>query len=271
MFSAGAPPAVSGVRGGESAEGRGGPSVALPADELHVWRVGLELGRERTAAMHELLSLDERERAARFRFDRDRDRYVAGRGLLRCLLGAYTGREPAAIAFSYGPYGKPSLQDAALHFNLSNSGAVALIALSASAELGVDLELAREDFSREHIAERFFSPAEVRDLRALAPEEQPTAFLRCWTRKEAFIKARGDGLSLALDSFDVTLQPGQPAMVTRTAWSEEEPRHWGMQDLSDDEGGFIAAVATRSTAWRLVSRHIDEIFDHVKLSDQEDR
>jgi 4'-phosphopantetheinyl transferase len=224
-----------------------------------------------TAALHELLSADERERAARFRFDRDRDRYIAGRGLLRRLLAAYTGREAADLSFRYGAYGKPELEGPGPHFNLSNSGPLALIALSATAEIGVDLELAQDDFSRERIAERFFSPGEVRDLRALALEEQPAAFLRCWTRKEAFIKARGDGLSLALDSFDVTLQPGKPAMVTRTAWSLEEPRHWGMQDLSDEEGGFIGAVATRNTGWRLVSRVIDEIFEHETVSDQEDR
>jgi 4'-phosphopantetheinyl transferase len=133
-------------------------------------------------------------------------------------------------------------------FNLSHSGALALYAFTADGELGIDVELDDADFARERIAERFFSPAEVRALRTLPANLQPRAFLTCWTRKEAFIKARGDGLSLPLDSFDVSLGPEARPALLRTAWSAEEPASWRVLDLSDRAAGYIAAVALRSNS-----------------------
>lgn len=245
--------------------------IRLARDELHVWRAWLDPGPERVAALHGLLSADERERAARYRFERDRSRYSVGRGLLRLLLSRYTGRSPTAIRFRYGQFGKPELEGAGPWFNLSHSGPVALFALSSQAEVGVDVEQDHGDFAKERIAERFFSPGEVQALRALPVELQARAFLHCWTRKEAFIKARGDGLSLALDSFDVSLEPGHPAVLRRIAFSGEDPAQWRIQDLSDSKGQFIAAVATRSTGWRAISRPIEEILSGETLSNQEAR
>lgn len=204
--------------------------------------------------MRGLLSADERERADRLRFERDRRRYVVGRALLRTLLARYTAAPAEELAFGYGELGKPWL-DAGPSFNLSHSGDVALYAFAAAGELGVDVELDDADFATDRIAERFFSPAEVSALRSLPPAAQPRAFLRCWTRKEAFVKARGDGLSLALDSFDVTLAPDEPAALLRTAWSRREPREWQIEDLSDPGGGYVAALAIRAYETCLVRRY----------------
>src|SRR5207249_4674498 len=129
--------------------------------------------------------------------------------------------------------------------------------------IGIDVELDDADFARERIAERYFSPAEVRALRSLPADDQPRAFLTCWTRKEAFIKARGDGLSLALDSFDVTLAPGAPAALMRTAWCRDEARRWCLEDLSDRRAGYIAAVAMRGGGWRVVERQIMDTLEGI--------
>ncbi len=233
-------------------------ATAIRADELHVWQAWLDRSRDEVARLRSILSADELERAARFRFDRDRDRYVVGRGLLRLLLASYRGMAPAELSFVYGPYGKPLLADPGLWFNLSHSGALALYAFSSVAEVGIDVELDAPEFARERIAERFFSPAEVSALRSLPPELQGRAFMACWTRKEAFIKARGDGMSLALDSFDVSLTPGSPAALLRTEWSAEEPGLWRLGDVSDPDRGYVAAVALRGDGWRVVSREIPD-------------
>jgi 4'-phosphopantetheinyl transferase len=237
------------------------PGIGLPADEVHIWIASLDVSPARRDELERLLSDDERERARRFRFDRDRHRYIAGRGQLREALSRYVGEQPAGLRFRYGPHDKPYLVGDGPHFNLSHSGPVMLLALSSAAEVGIDVELDVQDLARERIAERFFSPGEVRALRALPAALQARAFLHCWTRKEAFIKARGDGLSLALDSFDVTLAPGKPTRLVRTAWSREEPEEWQFADLSDQEHGFIAAVACRSKGWRAVARRIDELVE----------
>jgi len=239
-----------------------GPHVAIGANELHVWDASLQRPAAEVARLRGLLCADERARADRFRFDRDRSRYTVGRGILRLLLGGYLGVRADRVAFQYGRFDKPRLVGDPLCFNVSHSGAVALFAFTVLGEVGIDVELDDADFARERIAERFFSPAEVGALRALPQSLQPLAFLTCWTRKEAFIKARGDGLSLALDSFDVNLEPGAPAALLRTAWSDEEPGHWSLRDLSDPGNGYVAAVAVRSAGWRLVDRRLETIDEY---------
>jgi 4'-phosphopantetheinyl transferase len=243
-------------------QAHGQPPWPLAEDEVHVWYASLDRGAGDVERLRALLSSDETARAGRFHFDRDRTRYVVGRGILRLLIGAYTGMPAERVTFLYGLYDKPHLAEGGLWFNLSHSGAVALLAFGRRVELGVDVELAEEDFARLRIAEMFFSPGEVRALRSLREDLQPRAFLACWTRKEAFIKARGDGLQLALDSFDVTLDPTSPPALLRTAWSPEEPREWSLHDLSDPERGYIAALALRSRGERIARRSVpDELGD----------
>lgn len=231
--------------------------------EVHVWRATLDRPPQVTERMLRLLSADERERAARFHFARDRSRFIVGRAVLRTLLARYLGAAPEELAFQYGEFRKPALPGGPA-FNLSHSGAVALYAFSAYTEVGIDVELDDADFASERIAERFFSPAEVQALRSLPLQQQPRAFLSCWTRKEAFIKARGDGLSLPLDSFDVTLAPELPAALLRTAWCSDEARHWQMQDISDRKAGYVAAVAVRGKKLRVVQRELAETIEGGK-------
>ena len=237
-----------------------GARWTLPVEEVHVWSASLERPAQAVERMRGLLAGDERTRADRFRFERDRSRYIVGRALLRGLLARYLEARPEELVFEYGEFDKPALRGGPW-FNLSHSGSVALYAVSGAGEIGIDVELDDGDFASERIAERFFSPAEVEVLRSLPTEAQPRAFLACWTRKEAFIKARGDGLSLALDSFDVTLAPETPAALLRTAWCSEEPGRWWMEDLSDSQAGYIAAVALRGNGLRVVKRQIDDTIE----------
>jgi|SRR5579875_467327 len=225
----------------------------LAPGELHIWQATLDVGSGEAERLSQILSEDERARAARFYFERDRVRYIAGRAQLRMLLAEYLDLAPEELVFRYGENGKPSLRPPAPHFNLSHSGALALCAVTADAEVGIDVELYDPDFGGERIPERFFAPDEVLALRELPEHLQPRGFLELWTRKEAFIKARGDGLSLALDSFSVTLGQGRASLV-RTGWSEGEPERWSLLDLSDKDGEFIAAVAAKTEEWSVV-RH----------------
>lgn len=237
--------------GGPMAAGVTPAPVALQTDEVHVWQASLDREGAEVSRLRGLLAADERARADRFRFERDRSRYTVGRGVLRILLGRYLDLPAQDVAVEYGSFHKPRLADGRLWFNVSHSGPLAMFAFTTAGEVGIDVELDDRDFAQERIAERFFSPAEVSALRSLPQPLQPLGFLTCWTRKEAFIKARGDGMSLALDSFDVTLDPGAPALLLRTAWSEVEPRQWSFRDISDPSAGYVAAVAVRGDGLRL--------------------
>jgi len=203
------------------------------------------------------LSDDECERAARFRFDHDRRRFVAGRSALRSLIAAYLDVAPAEVAFGYGPQGKQFVPGSMLSFNVSHSGGCAVYAFGSCHEIGVDVELLDHARYGDDVTERFFSPDEVATLQALEPAMRPLAFLRCWTRKEAFIKARGEGLSLPLHEFDVAFAPGTRPRILRTAWSAHEPAEWTLCDISGFGPGAIAAMAFRSArAYAVFKGHI---------------
>jgi 4'-phosphopantetheinyl transferase len=215
----------------------------MPAPaEVHVYTGDLDADPADVSVLTE----DECERAARFHFDRDRRRFVAGRSTLRSLIASYLDVAPADIAFSYGPQGKPFVSGSTLSFNVSHSGSRVLYAFGSCAELGVDVELLDHARYDDGVAERFFSPDEVATLQTLAKDERASAFLRCWTRKEAFIKARGEGLSLPLHEFDVAFAPGTRPQILRTAWSADEPAEWTLCDISGLCPGAIAALAVRS-------------------------
>jgi 4'-phosphopantetheinyl transferase len=198
----------------------GAAGLALPPGEVHLWEVALDPPAPVVEELARSLADDERERAARFRFDRHRRQYMVGRGALRALLGGYTGQAPAAVRFAYGPRGKPALAapPAAardLCFNLSNSHELALVGFVRGAEIGVDVEHLKPMADLEQIAERFFSLSERVALRQLPEARKAEGFFNCWTRKEAYLKAVGEGLAAPLDSFDVTLVPGEaPRMLT---------------------------------------------------------
>jgi 4'-phosphopantetheinyl transferase len=219
---------------------------ALSGGEVHVWRARLDLDATTFRELWESLSADERARADRFHFRIDREHFVAARGGLRAVLGRYTGAEPRRLHFAYDAYGKPSLDGetapARLRFNVSHSNGVALYAFAEGRAVGVDIEYVREDFASLDIAEHFFSRSEVAALRAVAEGERAAAFFDCWTRKEAYIKARGEGLSHPLHLFTVSLTPGQPAALLSTEGEPQEATHWSLVELFPGEG-FRAALA----------------------------
>jgi 4'-phosphopantetheinyl transferase len=214
--------------------------------DVHVWRVVLDQPAIRLQSLWEQLAPEERDRAARFHFPKDRDRFVAARGLLRVILGAYLGVDPAGLRFTKNAYGKPALAEQRgpddLRFNLSHSHELVLYAITRGREVGIDVEWMRPDLADEEIAARFFSPREVAALRALPEPQRLEAFFNCWTRKEAFIKARGEGLSLPLDEFDVSLAPGEPAALLGTCWDPHEAGRWSLRALSPGPG-YAAALA----------------------------
>lgn len=191
-----------------------------------------------------ILSAEERGRAGQFRFERHRRRYVARRGILRELIGSYLDCDPAGVAFVHNAYGKPAVARSDLRFNLSHSHGMALYAFCRSADVGCDIERRDPKFAAEQIPERFFSPDEVRALRSLPLNEQTEAFFNCWTRKEAYIKAEGHGLSIALDSFDVSLAPSEPAVLRRGC------EGWSVQSF-EPMPGFQAAIVAQGANWRL--------------------
>jgi 4'-phosphopantetheinyl transferase len=233
-------------------------ALTLEQGVLHVWRGSLDQRLAVRRRLESLLSYDEHERALRFRFDKDRARYIVGRGVLRLLLGRYSGLDAACIRFEYGRHQKPVLADAETpFFNLAHAGAVVLYAFSRCFPVGVDVELVQPELPGDGIAEQFFSPVEIAALCSLPERERGRAFLACWTRKEAFVKARGDGLTLPLDSFDVTLAPDEPAAVLRTGWSPDEHLRWKLLDLSDPASGQVAALAAPEPEWQCVARDID--------------
>jgi 4'-phosphopantetheinyl transferase len=205
-----------------------------------VWRARLDLPADECAALARTLDDAERDRAARFHFDRDRRRFVVAHARLRALLGTYLGVATESVEIAAKPGGKPALRapDSDLRFNLSHSGEMALLAFARGCEVGIDVEAERDVPEMDSIAGRFFSPAESAALRALPESERKRAFFRCWTRKEAFLKATGEGLARALDSFDVTLGP------------DEEPALVRVEGEAGSEGRFYLAEVAMPTGYR---------------------
>lgn len=222
--------------------------LSLTDGEVHVWRASTHQDEAALLELWESLSADERERAGRFHFGRDRQQYIAARGVLRDILGRYTGLAPRLMRFSYDRYNKPALSvetgGGSLQFNVSHSHDLALYALTSGREVGVDIEFMREGFAGLEIAESFFSPREVSALRALPPGERAVAFFDCWTRKEAYIKARGEGLSYPLQLFTVSLAPGEPAALLCTEDDPQEAARWSLLELFPGEG-YRATLAVK--------------------------
>jgi 4'-phosphopantetheinyl transferase len=218
-----------------------GDLLLLPG-EIHVWSAHLDCAGPLLERLAATLSVDETARANRFFFPRDRSAFIAARGILRHLLGSYLHRAPTDLQFAYQPRGKPFLaarsQDTPLEFNIAHSHGLALLAFSLGSSLGVDVEFVRSDFASEEIAERYFAPPEVAELRSLPPAQRPEGFFRGWTRKEAYVKALGDGLQIPLASFRVSLAPSQPAVLECA-----DSGRWSLHSLSpapDFAGALVA-------------------------------
>ena len=231
--------------------------TALREDEVHLWRVDLAAVAPGEQRWEKILSDDERARAARFHFSKDRQYFTATRAILRTILGSYLDSDPTELVFRYSEKEKPSLSPSQsgseLEFNVSHSGERALLAFSRRRAVGVDVEQPRENFDHEAVARRFFSEQEQRQLAELAPSERYHAFFRCWTRKEAYIKAQGTGLSLPLRQFDVSLKPEEPNALLATRPDNLEATRWSLQDVPSGDG-YFSAICVRGHGWRLKSQ-----------------
>lgn len=228
--------------------GAGQAGVSIPAEgEIHVWYAQLPMDSFQQSPS--ILSLEECARAARFKVERSRDEFLLARVVLRTLAGAYLGIRPQEVKLDQEANAKPCLDSShasCLRFNLSHSEGLTVAAFCRDARIGIDVEKVRHNFAIEDIWERFFSVAERKALRAVPSSEQYEAFFRCWTRKEAYIKARGEGLSHPLHQFDVSID-AKNASLLATRPEPEEADRWSIYSVPMPEG-YIAAVAIERPA-----------------------
>jgi len=216
--------------------------LSLAENSVHVWRAAL------TDASSEVLSADELDKAAQFHFEKDRNQYIAARAILRHIIGQYERIPADKVAFSYNTFGKPILEHSSLRFNVSHSGGLALLAFARNKNVGVDIERIRRDFASRELAGQFFSQEEIGALRSLPVQSQTAAFFACWTRKEAFIKGHGSGLSLPLHKFVVSLDA--PARLLRTDFDPAAIDQWTLHDLAVGDK-FVAALAVEGKPERI--------------------
>lgn len=224
-------------------------TTMLELADIHVWFADLDARREQCNQQWKLLSGDERDRASRFHFDIHRSRFIAARAMLRTILGAYLGQAPEQLTFAYSKHGKPILTGFPLHFNLSHAESGALLALTRAAPVGTDLEKVRPMADMLEITRRFFSPMEARALADLPVDEMSEAFFRVWTRKEAFVKATGEGLSCPLDSFTVSID--EPALLLRIDGDPAAVTRWSLHHLAP-AAGYVGSVAIRHPYTRVL-------------------
>ena len=214
---------------------------ALGDDEVNVWRVSLDPPGSMVTDFRAHLSVQENARAEKFKFHNDREKYIVTHGVLRVILSLYANVAPEELKFAENRYGKPELVHPSslnLTFNVSHSYKMALIGIARGRQIGVDIEYVKKDFEWQEIIERFFSPREVQMINALPKDLQHRAFFTCWTRKEAYVKATGMGLSLPLKEFDVSPVPGAATLLL----SHKEASEWSMKEVDVAEP-YVATVA----------------------------
>jgi len=222
------------------------PCLSLSNKDIHIWRADLNVPVLGIQKLAQMLSTDETARARRFRLEQDSRSFIARRAILRIILGHYLRVEPGLVQFSYGKYGKPRLTDSpgnqSIEFSMSRSGGLALYGFTRDRSIGVDIERMRDIPEMNQIARQFFSTRENAVLRALPESKKAKAFFHYWTRKEAFIKARGEGLRVDLNQFEILFAPGERAAMFKTKKNLEEASFWELRDLNI-RPGFVAALA----------------------------
>ncbi len=222
----------------------------LAENEIHIWQASLNGEVTVLHTLQRLLTEEEAAKASQFRFEKDQHHWIIARGTLRVLLGRYLNVDPGLLRFDYNAYGKPALSspfnERQLHFNVSHSHAVALYAFTYARQIGIDIEYMRSDIDYEQLAHYSFSPNEQAVLYALPKAMQQQAFFNCWTRKEAYIKAKGKGLSLPLDLFDVSLRPGDPARLLSSREASQETISWSMRELLPGPN-YVGAVVVEGS------------------------
>jgi 4'-phosphopantetheinyl transferase len=230
--------------------------LALASEAVHVWRLPLEIPAPQIHQLRRSLDQDEALRASRFRFERDRRRFIVAHGLLRNILGQYLKIKPEQLQFHQNAYGKPALVDEAnpanLRFNLTHSHELALLAVASGREIGIDLEYVHSIPDNDQIAAHVFSEVEITAYKKLPDSQRLHGFLNGWTRKEAYIKAVGMGLSRSLGDFDVSLTPGEPARLLRVKDMPAETGRWSMKAF-EPEPGYIAALVVEGQDWQFTA------------------
>jgi len=228
--------------------------IVIGDNEVHCWRIDVAQDESLIRELAQLLNPDESARAARFHFSRDHNRFVVARAALRVILGRYLQTKPANIQFSYSSFGKPSLAGkhsaSELQFNLGHSHEIAIYAFSLRRQLGIDVEHMRREVAGDEIAERFFSATEVAALREVPSNHRTEAFFNCWTRKEAYIKGRGEGLTFPLADFAVSMAPGEPVRLLMVRDAPQEAARWFLRELKPG-AGYVAAVAVEGSECEL--------------------
>lgn len=229
-------------------------SLLLNENEVHVWRASLRREASKTLDLLQILSEDERRKAARFCLQEIREQFIVGRAILRGILGRYLQVDPERLQFNYGPYGKPAVAPEfggeGISFNMSDSHGLAIYAVARRRQVGIDLERMRSDVPCERMAKRFFAETEFKALLALPADQRQEGFFNCWTRKEAYLKAIGKGLSFPLKNVVVSLAPCEPAAILSIQSDPEQARHWSLVALHPDPA-YSAALAAEGRECQL--------------------
>lgn len=234
-------------------------ALHLPPDAVHIWYASLDQAASYRQHLFALLTPEEQNRAARYRFERHGQHYIVSQGQLRMLLGSYLRCPPERIRFTHSPLGKPAvtkrLDGDRLMFNISHSQGQVIYAMTRNRAVGVDIEYIRPVVDAAQIAERFFSAQEQVALRTVPEDQKAIAFFNCWTRKEAYLKATGDGLSRPLHEFDVSLAPGEPALLLHDSRGKAEAARWSLAALPLVPG-YAAALCVEGHGWRLICHEL---------------
>lgn len=234
----------------------------LHADEVHVWRACLDHPVARRSFLWQVLTDDERARAKKFHFPIAQQRFAVARGMLRITLSNYLSLRPEQLRFNYNDYGKPFLMDEqakniSLNFNLSHSQGMAIYAITCKREIGVDLEYIKPGFVDAEIMGQIFSAREIIQFKALPEDIRERALFNCWTRKEAFVKAKGVGLSLSPNKFEVAIMPDKQRALLHVPNSQDEMSRWDLRSLNVGSA-YAAALAVEGHDWQIKYWQFDE-------------
>jgi len=223
--------------------------LAFKADETtHVWLYSLTASPKDLYLFKQFLTVEDTKRADRFKFAKHRNSFIVAHGKQSFILAKYINQQPQEIQFIQNKYGKPFISNNPLFFNLSHSGNFGLLAINKEFEVGVDIEYIRPDFADLKIARRFFSDNEVKELLSLPPKQRKQGFFNCWSRKEAYIKGQGKGLSIPLHQFDVSLTPHKPVHLLATRDEPEAVKRWKLIALDTHPGYAAAVLVNRQSA-----------------------
>jgi 4'-phosphopantetheinyl transferase len=231
------------------------PSQPLADSDIHVWCASLNVSPQDLSYYRSILSKDEVGRAMRFVFEKDRSHYIAGRGLLRVILGSYLDLEPAQLEFAYGPHGKPALNlrltDKVFEFNLSHSKDRAFYAFNWNRRVGVDIEYLIPMADMDDFAEQFFTPRESAWINALSGKQKEDAFFKTWTCKEAFLKANGSGLAVPINQVEISLEIEETVELISIGDDKEQIANWRLE-MFNPFPGYQAALAVEGHAGQIV-------------------